>query len=159
MGALTSRLTEAGPLMSDCQPRRDPGVRCSRFVRRSAHSKKIVTKSDPATKKTKTAKEMRYARNHLLHMGSAATHAGVFTNNLFAHLLIAPALSASSDEKREIWGKPSICGRPSTRQSSRWRSYSVCNKRSNAILLQIMQSPLAISTAINAVVASNCMMW
>jgi len=29
---LTLRLTDAGPMMSDCQPRRDPGVRCSRFV-------------------------------------------------------------------------------------------------------------------------------
>jgi hypothetical protein len=34
----TSRLTDAGPMMSDCQPRRDPGVRCSRFVRRLAQS-------------------------------------------------------------------------------------------------------------------------
>ena len=30
----TFRLTDAGPMMSDCQPRRDPGVRCSRFVSR-----------------------------------------------------------------------------------------------------------------------------
>ena len=29
---LTPRLTDAGPMMYDCQPRRDPGVRCSRFV-------------------------------------------------------------------------------------------------------------------------------
>jgi hypothetical protein len=27
----TFRLTDAGPMMSDCQLRRDPGVRCSRF--------------------------------------------------------------------------------------------------------------------------------
>jgi hypothetical protein len=29
---LTSRLRHAGPMMSDCQPRHDPGVACSRFV-------------------------------------------------------------------------------------------------------------------------------
>src|SRR5262249_52562062 len=28
------RLTDAGPIMCDCQLRRDPGVRCSRFGRR-----------------------------------------------------------------------------------------------------------------------------
>ena len=31
---LTLRLRHAGPMMFDCQPRRDPGVACSRFVRR-----------------------------------------------------------------------------------------------------------------------------
>ncbi len=29
----TSRLTDAGPMVFDCQPRPDPGVRCSRLVR------------------------------------------------------------------------------------------------------------------------------
>jgi hypothetical protein len=28
----TSQLTDAGPMVSGCQPRRDPGVRCSRLV-------------------------------------------------------------------------------------------------------------------------------
>jgi hypothetical protein len=32
---LTLRLRHAGPMMSDCQLRRDPGVACSRFVERS----------------------------------------------------------------------------------------------------------------------------
>ncbi len=31
----TSRLRHAGPMMFDCEPRRDPGVACSRFVGRS----------------------------------------------------------------------------------------------------------------------------
>ncbi len=33
---LTLRLTDAGPMMPDCQLRRDPGLACSRFVRRSS---------------------------------------------------------------------------------------------------------------------------
>jgi hypothetical protein len=36
-GLTTIRLTDAGPTMSDCQRRRDPGVRCSRLVRRCMH--------------------------------------------------------------------------------------------------------------------------
>ena len=31
---LTSRLRHAGPMVSDCQQRRDPGVACSRLVGR-----------------------------------------------------------------------------------------------------------------------------
>jgi hypothetical protein len=34
---LTIRLTDAGAMMSDCQLRRDPGVRCSRWLDHVRH--------------------------------------------------------------------------------------------------------------------------
>jgi len=34
--SLTDPFRQAGQLMSDCQPRRDPGLACSRMVRRLA---------------------------------------------------------------------------------------------------------------------------
>ena len=35
-------LRHAGPMMSDCELRRDPGVACSRFVRRDAHLRRLL---------------------------------------------------------------------------------------------------------------------
>jgi hypothetical protein len=74
----TTRLTDAGPVVSDSQQKRDPGVRCSRLVRCHVFSFRFVAlKSGRKAARIPTGNPVTRAKNNaelqLLHHGRSAS--------------------------------------------------------------------------------------